>query len=466
MYMNQLAARSSSIEEARLRSEALRIGGMLCVLLIAFVIALLRIFIPGPWQGQAPLLAIIVIGIVLIYELGMLRQVRCGLRHGKNMPELVWIVNVLIESLFPPVLLLLAIDFGLLSPYLLLLSPITFLFFIVTILSTLRLEVLLCRLTGIVGGAAYIGLMLHVFLDHDLLTDHEDFIHPATMYWTAAFLIILSGFIAGFVAGQLRRHVEAAIRELEAQQARERMERDLDIARSIQQGLLPEAAPDLGDIEIAGWSRPADQTGGDYYDWLLLEDGRFIFSLADVTGHGIGPAIVTAVCRAYTRASVDTDREVHDVITRINAMLHADTPTDRFITFVLGRLDVAKCRVELLSAGHGPILYFEAESGTVRHHEAQGIPLGMLEDYVFEQPLDLEIAPGDALILVSDGFFEWSREDGEQFGVERLEQSILGASGESAQGMIDRMEADLRAFVGDATQPDDMTAVILRRRQP
>ena len=171
--MNQLAARSSSIEEARLRSEALRIAGMLFVLSIVFLIALLRLFIPGPWQGQAPLLAIIVIGIVLVYELGMLRQVRCGLRHGKSMPEVVWVANVFVESLFPAALLFLAIDFALLSPYLLLLSPITFLFFLVTILSTLRLEVLLCRLTGIVGGAAYIGLILHVFYGHDLLSEHE-----------------------------------------------------------------------------------------------------------------------------------------------------------------------------------------------------------------------------------------------------------------------------------------------------
>jgi serine phosphatase RsbU (regulator of sigma subunit) len=463
MNLSPFNSRSSTIEEARLRSESLRIYGMLLILCICTLIALLRLIVPGYWQGEAPAIALIVLLGMVGYELLVLRKVRHAIASGRCIGRSFWLANVIIESLLPAALLLIAIDFGVISPFLMLTGPISYVFFLVTILSTLRLEPLLCRVNGLVGGCAYVGLIVHVFTRHELPTTHEQFIHPISMYWAAAIFIVFAGFLAGFVASQLRKHVEAAIRELEAQQARAQMEHDLDIARSIQQGLLPQTTPDLGDFVIAGWNRPADQTGGDYYDWLMLEDGRFIFSLADVTGHGIGPAIITAVCRAYARATVDVEQNVRDVIIRVNAMLFADTAADRFVTFVLGRLDSEQHHVHLLSAGHGPILYYDAQTKSIRHLDVQGIPLGLFESYAFDPPAEFEMAPGDTLILISDGFFEWAREDGEQFDVTRVEHAILSSVHDGPSAIIERMESDLHAFVGECRQPDDMTAVILQR---
>jgi serine phosphatase RsbU (regulator of sigma subunit) len=458
-----LTARSSSLNEARLRSETLRITGLLGLFVLLCIVAILRWAVPNPWQGEAPQLALLVLLFMAIFEAAMLYQVRRAVRLGKVIPRGLWIITVVVESVLPAAILLIIIDFTVLSPYLMLLSPFILLYFLLTILSTLHLDPLLSRLSGIIGGISYIALLLHVQAEHDHDTADLAFIHPAPMYWFAAFLIILGGFLAAFVARQLHVHVHAALLEQEMRQAKEQMERDLDIARSIQQGLLPDDAPNLEGFTIAGWSRPADQTGGDYYDWLTLEDGRFVFSLADVTGHGIGPAIVTAVCRAYARASVNPDREVHDVITRINQMLHEDTPVDRFITFVLGQLDPARHCLHMLSAGHGPILLYEAAGNRVRYIEAQGIPLGMLDDYEFEPPVELDFQPGDTLVLVSDGFFEWAIEGGEQYGVERLEAAILESAHMPPAEIIEYLEQSIAGFVGSTPQPDDMTAVILQR---
>src|SRR6185503_4643035 len=116
-------------------------------------------------------------------------------------------------------------------------------------------------------------------------------------------LILCGGIIAAAVASRIRGHVAAALRAAEFKNELERVNHDLDIARSIQQNLLPTKSPGMDQFEVAGWNQPADQTGGDYFDWQELPDGRFAISLGDATGHGIGPALVMASCRAYARAS-------------------------------------------------------------------------------------------------------------------------------------------------------------------
>ena len=114
---------------------------------------------------------------------------------------------------------------------------------------------------------------------------------------------VIGGFVASAVAGEIRKQVDAALREAETRLQVDRLEHDLALARSIQQSLLPSSMPQVEGFEIAAWNQPADQTGGDYYDWQLLPDGKVVVALADVTGQGIGPALLAAGCRAYARAS-------------------------------------------------------------------------------------------------------------------------------------------------------------------
>src|SRR6185295_9269565 len=157
---------------------------------------------------------------------------------------------------------------------------------------------------------------------------------PTGAYVNTAFIILLTGLAAAWVTRQIRTHVESAMGEAETRHQMARMEQDLSVARTIQQALLPRAAPSIPGFDIAGWNRSADQTGGDYYDWLELPDGNWIVTLADVSGHGIGPAMVTAACRAYVRASGAQHGDLASLTTRINRLLADDLPVGRFVTMV------------------------------------------------------------------------------------------------------------------------------------
>ena len=142
---------------------------------------------------------------------------------------------------------------------------------------------------------------------------------------------------------------------------------------------MPVSKPDLPGYDIAGWSQAAEQTGGDYFDWQPLADGRLAVSLADVTGHGIGPALVTAVCRAYSRATFSTDEEIGAQLDRINNLLVEDLPAGRFVTFVVALVDPRANHVRLLSAGHGPLYLYTRANDTVQEFDAHDIPFGLTE---------------------------------------------------------------------------------------
>jgi sigma-B regulation protein RsbU (phosphoserine phosphatase) len=263
---------------------------------------------------------------------------------------------------------------------------------------------------------------------------------------------------------QMTTDLRANVERLAVEKAaRKRIERDLDIAREIQQGLLPTSRPDLPGYQIAGWSKPADKTGGDYYDWHVLPNGRLFVSLADVSGHGVGPALVTAVCRAYARASFAMMHDIDVLMNRLNDLLVADLPRGRFVTFAGMVVDTATHRVRLISAGHGPIFHCRAARGELVEIEADGMPLGVLPDAQYTAGTDLELAPGDSLLLLTDGLFEWANASGELYGLKRLRASILGRAHATPDELIRGLHDDVRAFVGDTRQEDDITMVVLRR---
>jgi serine phosphatase RsbU (regulator of sigma subunit) len=263
------------------------------------------------------------------------------------------------------------------------------------------------------------------------------------------------------MTADLRAHVDRLAVEMAE---RQRIEHDLDIARRIQQGLLPTTRPDLPGYDVAGWSQAANETGGDYYDWQVLPDGRVLVSLADVSGHGVGPALVAAVCRAYTRASVSgNDQDLGRILERINALLSADMPEGRFVTFVAVLLDPATHRAQMVSAGHGPLFRCIASHGELIESGADGVPFGLVPDSEYGPAGDFSLAPGDSVLLVTDGLFEWTNAAHESYGLERLRESILSLSNAPAVDMIHGLYEQAREFIGDLPQEDDVTIVVVRR---
>jgi serine phosphatase RsbU (regulator of sigma subunit) len=283
----------------------------------------------------------------------------------------------------------------------------------------------------------------------------------AVVFYAA--ILLASGFIAGMVSGEIRKHVQAALHDAETQRQLKQIEHDLEIARSIQQSLLPTLRPNVNGMEISGWNLPADATGGDYFDWKKMRDGRFVVTLADVTGHGIGPALLASVCRAYARSSFDTHDDVVDAMQHINRFFGEDLTPGRFATFAAAVCSEDGTKVELLSAGHGPLFVYSSSRDAFEELAAQAIPLGLLPELNSEAPVVMNMEPGDMIVLATDGFFEWENAEGEQFGVERLTQVVRESREKSPEEIIAALYSSVRTFANGAKQMDDLTAVVIKR---
>jgi serine phosphatase RsbU (regulator of sigma subunit) len=265
------------------------------------------------------------------------------------------------------------------------------------------------------------------------------------------------------VAHQIRRHVVAALHEAEHRARIAEFEHDLGIARSIQQGLLPKTPPRIDGYDIAGWNRPADETGGDYYDWQQLADGRVAVTVADVTGHGIGPALGMAACRAYARAGLAVEGNLRDFLGRLNRLLYEDLPPEKFVTMATGVLNPRDATFDLISAGHGPLLFYSAADDCFRSTDAQGPPLGLLPQFPYGCPNSLKFAPGDILVWITDGFIEWTNAKDEDFGEKRLTEVIRANRDKSAAAIILELYDAVVKFTGSTRQPDDLTALVVKR---
>jgi serine phosphatase RsbU (regulator of sigma subunit) len=273
----------------------------------------------------------------------------------------------------------------------------------------------------------------------------------------------VAGCVAGAVAREVRKHVNAALREAETKRQMERLEHDMKVARSIQLSLLPSNTPAIKGFDVAGWNLAADETGGDFYDWQQFPNGKLLVVLADVTGHGLGPAILAAVCRAYARASFSVQDDLLAAMRRINTALSQDLTPGRFATLVAAICTPDNSRVELLSAGHGPLFIYLLREDRFDAMGAQGLPLGIMPDLNSDPPQYLDLNPGDLLVLATDGLYEWENGLGEQFGAQRLEQAIRRVRESQPQEIIQTLYKAVLDFSGGTKQQDDLTMVIIKR---
>lgn len=265
--------------------------------------------------------------------------------------------------------------------------------------------------------------------------------------------------LANAVATQLAAAIHTS-RLVEARRAAEAVRREVEIAAGIQRTLLPERPPDLAGIELAALYVPAATLGGDYYDFIVDESGRLSVVIADVAGHSIGSALMMAMARSILRRELAEGGEPATVMEATNAALFGDlVRAGLFITAYCARFEPATGALLYANAGHNPPLVRGGGSGDVSELDADGAALGILREVGFEQG-ETHLAPGDAMLLYTDGVTEAAGPGG-QFGEQRLQGSF---DGRPPQDLVDGIYAAVRAHAGDA-RGDDVTLVAMRARE-
>ena len=250
-----------------------------------------------------------------------------------------------------------------------------------------------------------------------------------------------------------------------------KIERDLAIARKIQMDVLPKELPPCPGYEMAAYSLPAEQTGGDIYDLVGLaldppDSGgppSLVLLLADATGHGIGPALSVTQVRAMLRIGVRLRAGLEDVLSQINRQLCQDLGSERFVTAFLGLLDPAAHRINYHSAGQAPLLHFHAQNHRFEWLDSSTLPLGVDADASSDGVQSMQMSPGDLIVLLTDGFYEYRNPAGKLFGQDRVAEIILQHHHRPARELLDELLNATRDFAAGAPQADDMTALIIRR---
>ncbi len=273
--------------------------------------------------------------------------------------------------------------------------------------------------------------------------------------------------LLGLLASQLAQMIDRERLYQEAL-ARQRLERELDLASEIQASFLPDCCPFVPGLQIEAFYQAARQVGGDFYDFIEIPaatpDGqsRFGVVIADVTDKGVPAALFMALSRTLLRASAIDGRSPVAVLDRANRLILADSRAGLFVTCFYALIDPATGRVTYANGGHNyPLLYRQA-TGQVIPLAAQGIVLGIIPDPHFV-PGEIVLDPGDILLFYTDGITEAMNPQRDLFGDERL-AAVLRASHQHAPGdIVDALLAAVREFTGDTPQTDDMTMVVIKR---
>jgi hypothetical protein len=236
----------------------------------------------------------------------------------------------------------------------------------------------------------------------------------------------------------------------------------LEVARRVQQGLLPQEAPQTPGYELDGDSSPAEAVGGDYFDFIPMHDGRLGIVVADVSGHEVGASILMAQTRAYLRALAASREDLSTMMSRTNEFLSRDVQNRWFVTLFFVQLNVEAGTFEYAAAGHEG--YLLKQSGEVETFESTSPPLGVLDGGTLECGPQCRIEPGDILLLMTDGIAETVSPAGEQFGLQRVFETVKSHRHLSPREIISALNTAATRYRGSATQLDDVTTVVLKRK--
>ena len=243
---------------------------------------------------------------------------------------------------------------------------------------------------------------------------------------------------------------------------KQRMEEELAIGRELQMSMLPATCPQIAGFDIAAFSVSAREVGGDFYDFIEMDDNRVGFVIGDVTGKSVSGALVMSASRSVFRMLSDEKLSVGESMMRANRRIKNDIKSGMFVALLYAVLDAGEKSLSLCSAGQTQPIHLSAQEGKARLLQTQGdtFPLGILDDAAYEESR-FQLQPGDKIVLYTDGIVEAMNEQEEMFGFERLLEVVQSSTSATAEALLNEIKDHVKEFTGSAAQHDDLTVIVI-----
>lgn len=343
----------------------------------------------------------------------------------------------------------------------------------------LTTEIVMLGITGMLAGWIYIReefltVFIALFTFGLLLVSASGWVlhsSPDVSVFYSVVILILAGFAFGcygYYKGKSIKELPAFVPDYINELAHEeRIKGELEVAHRVQEGLLPDRTPDIPGLDIAAICKPAYETGGDYYDFIPLDDGRLAVVIGDVSGKGIEAAffmtftkgILHALCNDYTSAI--------DLLVKTNRLFRKNANRNTFISLIFGMIDTARGSFSFSRAGHNPLLYYNSQEKKLYEHTPKGIGLGMAPDELFVKNIveeKIDFKSGDIIMMFTDGVVEAKNEQQAFYGDKKLQGLIEKYADLCAEELLDKIKEDVETFGKNTSQHDDMTMVIIKKK--
>ena len=340
-------------------------------------------------------------------------------------------------------------------------------------------------LPRILFSIALAAAMIFLFLRYDFLTvlvasalfnlanglipifnSHNPFFEVNSII-VIAFLLV--PFVVSFVALWQKQHFELTVdllpKHIRRISERERMARELEIAKNVQNNLLPRTNPSISHFEFGGICIPALEVGGDYYDFVQMHDGLVGTAIADVSGKGLPAAIYMTLTKGALQAYAEDEPSPRKVLSKINSIVYRSVARGTFISMIYAVMDTKTRTVRFARAGHNPLVFFSTDNDSAKLFTPNGLALGLDNGNKFDptlEEMEINLKPGDVLVFYTDGFSEAMDPRSNEFGEARLVELIETTRHLPVNEMLEKIESGVKKFVGNAPQHDDMTMVAIK----
>lgn len=248
----------------------------------------------------------------------------------------------------------------------------------------------------------------------------------------------------------------------------ERIKQELQIAREVQQSFLPVKTPQFKELDLAAICKPAYETGGDYYDFVQLDDHRVAVTIGDVSGKGIQAAFYMTFIKGILHSLCREVDSPSEILKKTNRLFYDNAPRGTFISLIYGIIDLKKQTFHFARAGHNPVLRINSKNGEVKELQPKGIGIGLSQGHSFDnniENLELKLCEDDILVLYTDGIVEALNEKHQFYGTGRLNKLLNSNKEHSAAELLRELSKDLQSYIGRAKQHDDMTMVIMKLKK-